>query len=382
MPLLVQFGAGSIGRGFIAQLFSLAGWEVAFVEVSPTLLQAGLGAKSYRVFEVGSSEEAVFVISRFTFVDGNDFESVAELLSRADLASTAVGLNHLPRLGRVAAEGLTRRKSPLDFLVCENGASADSDLRSAILDCLKGRTAPAFGCVRTSIGRMVPLPRTNENPLDVRVEAYRRLPVDKAAFAGPIPEVDGLAAKDDFSLVLMQKLYIHNLTHAVLAYCGIPRGWVTVPQALADNDLRGLMRQAAEEAIEALSRAHGAGEDGKDKVKRESLSLLNDLEHRYTNVNLADTLERVARDPLRKLGGDDRLVGAARLCLAQGVEPKAIGRVILSACEYECSLADPSLPFWPSLKAKGWKEVLRQTAGMTLDDPLMIFLQSLSKLPS
>lgn len=371
MPLLVQFGAGSIGRGFIAQLFCLAGWEVAFVEVSPGLLSAGLAAESYKVIEVGPVGEAACLITGFTFVDGRNFEAVSDLVARADLASTAVGLNHLAGLAEVFAEGLARRNRPLDILICENGATADSDLRDAILAELGGRSASDFGCVRTSIGRMVPLPKPGGSPLDVRVEAYRTLPVDRSAFVGAVPQVEGLVAKDDFTLVLRQKLYLHNLSHAALAYCGIPRGYETVPQALADAELRGLMREATGEAIEALARAHGVGEVGQEKVREEAWAMLADLERRYSNVNLADTLERVARDPVRKLGKEDRLVGAARLCLDQGVEPRSICKVILAACDYECGPADPCFDVWPALKAKGWQEVLQETAGVGSEDPLL-----------
>ena len=135
------------------------------------------------------------------------------------------------------------------------------------------------------------------------------------------------------------------------------------------------MREATGEAIEALARAHGVVEEGQEKVREESWGILADLERRYSNVNLADTLERVARDPIRKLGADDRLVGAAQLCLEQGVEPKATCRVILAACDYECGPDDPCYAAWPELSAKGWREVLRVTAGLKPDDPLAKFLE-------
>jgi len=45
----------------------------------------------------------------------------------------------------------------------------------------------------------------------------------------------------------------------------------------------------------------------------------DDLLGRMTNPYLADTVERAARDPRRKLGWDDRLIGLIRLGLAEGV---------------------------------------------------------------
>jgi mannitol-1-phosphate/altronate dehydrogenase len=45
----------------------------------------------------------------------------------------------------------------------------------------------------------------------------------------------------------------------------------------------------------------------------------DDLLERMVNPYLADTIERAARDPRRKLGWDDRLVGLVRLGIAVGV---------------------------------------------------------------
>jgi mannitol-1-phosphate/altronate dehydrogenase len=45
----------------------------------------------------------------------------------------------------------------------------------------------------------------------------------------------------------------------------------------------------------------------------------DDLLERMVNPWLADTIERATRDPRRKLGWDDRLIGLIRLGLAEGV---------------------------------------------------------------
>jgi hypothetical protein len=46
------------------------------------------------------------------------------------------------------------------------------------------------------------------------------------------------------------------------------------------------------------------------------------LLERMTNPYLRDTVERVGRDPRRKLGWDDRLVGTIRVGLRQGLVPR------------------------------------------------------------
>ena len=47
----------------------------------------------------------------------------------------------------------------------------------------------------------------------------------------------------------------------------------------------------------------------------------DDLLDRMMNPWLRDNVDRVTRDPRRKLGWDDRLVGTMRLALTAGIEP-------------------------------------------------------------
>jgi len=49
------------------------------------------------------------------------------------------------------------------------------------------------------------------------------------------------------------------------------------------------------------------------------VAIADDLLARMVNPHLADTIVRAARDPRRKLGWDDRLVGLIRMGMAEGV---------------------------------------------------------------
>ena len=49
MATFVQFGAGNIGRSFIAQLFSAAGYEVMFIDVVDDLVKLLNARGEYRV---------------------------------------------------------------------------------------------------------------------------------------------------------------------------------------------------------------------------------------------------------------------------------------------------------------------------------------------
>ena len=58
---------------------------------------------------------------------------------------------------------------------------------------------------------------------------------------------------------------------------------------------------------------------------------------RFSNVLLYDPVIRVAREPFRKLAANERLLGAAQLCLSAGIIPKNILIGIMAAFYYDNS---------------------------------------------
>lgn len=367
MPTLVQFGAGNIGRGFIAELFTAAGWEVVFVDVNPALVAELNRRRGYRILAVDNTGEDLRVIRGVRAVDGRDQAAVVAELVRAELAACAVGLGAVRHLGAPLAAALAKRALPLDVLVCENGATAAEQLRAAVRAA--GGDDSRLGAVRTSIGRMIPA-ATGGDPLDLRVEPYRHLPVERAAFRGSLPDLPDLELAPDFDLVLRQKLYLHNLTHACLAYAGHLRGLASIPDCVAVPELAGAARAAGDQASEALARAHGRDEAARSAIRAANARLLDELFERYRNRALGDPVARVTRDPLRKLAIDDRLVGAARLCRAHGVDCPAIVGHIVVACRYTPAADEPGADRWLTAQAAGPTHQLA-LAGLPTEDPLM-----------
>ena len=379
MPTLLQFGAGNIGRGFIAPTFAAAGWSVVFAEVDARRLEALRQRGSYRVIEVDGVSERIVTVERVSGIDARDQAQVRALVAICDLCATAVGIAALPGLGGVLAAGLAERETngrgALDILVCENGLLAHAVLRDAILAAAPPERRAAFGglvgTVRTSIGRMIPSASLSDE-LDIRVEPYCRLPVDAAGFISAPPAVPNLVPRRDFDLVVQQKLYLHNLTHACLAYAGHLHGYTTIPQCVSDPELADRVQRAGAEACAALAHAHGADAQQVATIVAECEALLAGLMRRYGNRMLNDPVSRVARDPWRKLAGDDRLVGAARLCLHHRLPADAISWHILAACRYTPAADEPRAAAWLALRDGGGVAAqLREVAGLLPGDPLV-----------
>ena len=127
--------------------------------------------------------------------------------------------------------------------------------------------------------------------------------------------------KEDLLPFEEAKLYGHNATHALAAYLCSVRGLAHIADLRHDPDLLGFIRDAfLEESGEALIRKHA----GKDRLFTPDgyREYADDLLERMTNPYLQDSVERVGRDPHRKLGWDDRLVGTMRVALQQNVVPR------------------------------------------------------------
>jgi len=55
--IAVHFGAGNIGRGFVAQFLHESGYEVVFADVSDDLIGALQKQSSYLVHEIGDDAQ-------------------------------------------------------------------------------------------------------------------------------------------------------------------------------------------------------------------------------------------------------------------------------------------------------------------------------------
>jgi mannitol-1-phosphate 5-dehydrogenase len=191
------------------------------------------------------------------------------------------------------------------------------------------------------------------------VEAFNRILISKIRFAGAgdaPPFQRGIKVfeeKDDLLPFEEAKLYGHNATHALAAYVGAMRGVERIADLSKYPDIFAFLRAAfIEESGEALVRKHA----GKDPLFTHEgyREYADDLLARMVNPFLHDSVERVGRDPQRKLEWDDRLVGTLRVALQQGIKPSryafgtaaALAVLDRNTLETNIPLATWLVPLW------------------------------------
>ncbi len=324
MKTAAIIGAGNIGRGFIGQIMSEGGYDVCFIDVAAPVVDALNERHEYPLEIVSSAGNVKKTVKNVRAVNGNDHEAAARVIADCDICVTCVGAKAIKFIIPNFVAGVKLRysegKKPINLLICENLMDADKYIKSLLEPELTPEELDFVGLVETSVGRMVPLPDKallEIDPLLVRAEAYPVLPCDKDAFKGEVPEIKNVIPVSPFRFIIERKLYIHNMGHAVCAYLGLRKGYKYISEAIADPEIRVVVREAMTESAIALSKRYS-------KPLDEILAHTDDLIRRFGNTALGDTCERVGNDIPRKLAKSDRLTGAALSVLETGGHPTYI----------------------------------------------------------
>lgn len=328
MKKFIMYGAGNIGRGFIGQLFSQSDYSVGFIDINKEVIAKLNSDKQYPVDIVTSEGTQEEIVKNVYGIDGTDIENVANEIASSDIMATAIGVNVLKFIAKPIAMGLKKRFENnagfFNIIICENLIGADEFLKGLIKEQIPEyaqRVEQEIGFVEASIGRMVPVMTEDKkqgNLLRVCVEPYNILPVDKAAFKGEIPQIKNLYPFEPFNLFIQRKLFMHNMSHALCAYMGYQRNYEYIYQAIGDYDIKCTAFNALCQSAIAVAKENGVEIDG-------LISHAQNLLYRFSNIALADTVARVGKDTIRKLGTNDRLIGAINLADKHNV-----------SCEYLC----------------------------------------------
>lgn len=365
------FGAGNIGRGFLGLLLSKSGFNVTFIDVDEVKTAAINRERAYPVFVVsehGIHEEAV---QHIRAVHARDSERIVQEIVNADVILTAVGKNALPYLASNLAQGLLKRmrerphaEMHVAVIACENVQDNTSHLlnliRKAAPEEMRDKLGASVSFPNCVVDRIVPntLPTQTDSPLAVAVEEYFQLTLDGSALKGPLPHIKGVGISGNLSAVLEQKLCTLNMAHAIVGYFGYLRNYAYVHEAMRDSAITDLLHGAMQEVSFMLTKRHGC-------IQKDEQDLyVQKITSRFKNPHLRDEITRVAREPKRKLGPDDRLIKPATLAHAQGMTPAYLASGITAALHYTYDADAEAQILVKNIREQGIDTVLEQVSGL------------------
>ena len=322
-------GAGRIALGLAAERFHQSGYEVTVLGRGP--VSAALQRSRTVEVELTDGWETERFLVPVRTVDLADRSAAVKAVSTADVVGTAVGARMLPAVLDLIAEGLKRAVRPVNVIAFENHENAARIVRKGLRTRL-GPGVDRHGFTGAVIARAVAHRVFAE---DGRVRVVGDLPgevvIDGPALVDPVPLVQDFIPVDDFRAYYRRKLYRFSAGHATTAYLGKLKGYRYLHAAAMDPEIAEAVLGAMEEGRRGLEARYG------EKVS----GTTEDLEAilcRFRNAVLGDTVDRVGRDALRKLGRGERLVGAARLAVKGQVPPIHLTRAAAAAL-----VSDPTL---------------------------------------
>jgi mannitol-1-phosphate 5-dehydrogenase len=324
----VVVGAGRIGCGFAGDLLDRSGYDLTFVTRSPAGADHLNRVGRYVVRLVGRRSIEERTVTPARAVHCSDAEAVAREIAGADVVATAVGPGRLAEVAPLIAAGLARRRMPVNVLAFENDSDPGARLRAVVAgtpggDAVADRHGFSGALVPRVVSQMIG-DRAGDDPLVFVGDPPASFVVDVRRLVPPVPGIAGMVMTDDWAGWLYRKLYLFGAGHAMTAYLGHLKGYHYVHSAIRDPEIRVAVLAAMTEAQAGLRRRFGPEVAGGPRD-------LEEIVERFENAALGDTIERVGRDPRRKLALGERLVGALLTADQAGVEPEHLALAVAAA---------------------------------------------------
>ncbi|MBM4975677.1 mannitol-1-phosphate 5-dehydrogenase [Vibrio parahaemolyticus] len=378
MKNAVHFGAGNIGRGFIGKLLADAEVEVTFADVDVPLVDQLSHKQEYKVKVVGT-ECQIDTVTHVTAVNSAS-EDVIDRIVKTDLVTTAVGPNVLDIIAKTIAKGIAKRfeagnDAPLNIIACENMVRGTTHLKGEVykhLDkSLHAKADELVGFVDSAVDRIVPpAEAANDDPLEVTVESFSEWIVDEQQFKGDIPNIAGMEKTNNLMAFVERKLFTLNTGHCITAYLGCLKGHRTIREAIEDPNIHAEVKQAMQESGEVLIRRYGFDRDMHNAYIEKILG-------RFANPYLVDEVDRVGRQPIRKLGANDRLVKPLLGTIEYSTENQTLLKGIAAALKYTNDTDPQAVELQTSLKEVGVTKTLAKYTDLAEDSVEVAQIESL-----
>ena len=364
----LHFGAGNIGRGFIGKLLADAGISVTFADVNETVVNALIERKEYNVKVVGA-ECVVEKVTGVTAVNSTSPE-IVNLIAETDLLTTAVGPTVLNIISKTVADGILLRikngnTAPLNIIACENMVRGTSQLKEAVFKHLdeaqQAQVETLVGFVDSAVDRIVPPAEAGETDvLAVTVETFSEWIVDETQFKGPIPDIAGMEKTDNLMAFVERKLFTLNTGHLLTAYLGMLAGHETIKDSIEDDAVRADVKAAMEESGAVLIKRYGF-------VPEVHAAYIEKILGRFANPYLRDEVERVGRQPIRKLGANDRLVKPLNGTLEYNLPNAHLIKGIAAAFLFKCDEDPQAVELQAMFAKEGLKATLAHYSGLDIN---------------
>lgn len=338
----VLIGAGKLGRGYLADLFKDAGYNLIFMEYSREMVAALREQGYYTLFrsrEDGTGTDVIKFDDFEIYNTQDDYDKCVEILSTVNSASMHTYDDGFRPIGHMLGDAVIKRVAEgneefLNVLVVANYLNPDKIVKGYMFERLtteeqKNYVEEKVGLVQTLAyrgGYPASEEQLAQDPLAVAATDYPELPADEEAFKF-IPEGVNFLLLDRMSERLNIKLWTANIRGGIVAAVGKSLGYVTVEEANGDPYVvKCAMLGWREAYYAAMKHFNFTEEEFKKGARKDS---------KVYNKTTTDMLDRQVFGLKRKLGRQERFVGPALASLGQNRVPYFIAKAISLVFKYD-----------------------------------------------
>ena len=369
----------------MGHLLFLSHIDFVFVEKADALADLINERGQYTVNILGDASKNT-VVTGARALKFSQKDEIVDAIAHADGIFDAVGGKNLPEIFPYLTAGIERRAAvnpkPLNIVTCENWKLPADLLRGGIAEIITPE-ARAFFEEQVGITEAVIMRSAIEStpdllakdPLTVNVQDFWEFPYDASRLKAPMPE--GMMCQKpiyEFTGFLERKFYTYNAANGTASFVGALLGYKYLADAAHDERILKLLDGVYTETATALSKKHNFPFEEQWAFTRTSLRKLQDR-------NIVDYIERNARDPMRKLGRDDRLVGSARLCMEYGIRPDSLAVAIACAMHYDEPTDEFAIKLREIRETRGYDAILSEVCSLEPDGELgMLIKQKIAQI--
>ena len=300
---ILFYGAGAIGRGYLAPIFNKLGYEIFFVDKNPKIVNELKKRNSYKTaFTEQNNYKIITTNYKKAFFLGEE----DNFLNKIDIVISCAGPNNIKEF----AHKLKKIPTIISF---ENERESVDNLKK-----LSKNKNCYFGIpdVITSNNACEELLKID--PLCL-ISEKGDIAIEKGNFT--LPKEIPVYSNENLEKYWNCKFYIHNMPHAVVAFLGKLVGVTYVHEAMQIPIINYITKSAMNSIKNAMKIKKMADDEFIEFYAEKEIK-------RFANTKLFDTISRVGREPIRKLKGSDRLIQSAKFIQETNQNSDAINLTI------------------------------------------------------
>lgn len=311
MKKILIIGAGKTGRGFIPQYIKDS--EIYFADQNKELVQKLQCDNQYTIEFYGKTNKKLTVkYEKACHIKSEEFYHLAQTV---DFIFISIDVSHYEDMMQDLNLAFNQRTKSLTIITFENAICASQKIYSLL---------PQKIMFQLTILDAGVFCTTNEsNHLNMMSQDLLYLPIQYSEISLPLVPITLI---NDFKKLMERKLYTYNCLSAVICYQGYVYQYHYLGEAAHDERIKQDIKVLLDELDQKIAMHFQIPLEEQKEFSKNAVTKFSDL-------YLEDSIQRNARNVIRKLGAHERLLKP--LELLEGNAREVILKTIAMACYYD-----------------------------------------------